>query len=87
MTTLLLSQRVSEENKQYSNILNAVDINNKEAGVVLYSQAISDSYKRVSEVISSVDLGKKDIRKKSMKAMMQESVFHGAGWLGQNFIA
>ena len=30
---------------------------------------------------------KKDVRVKSMKAIIQESFFHGASWMGQNFIA
>jgi len=54
---------------------------------LLYSQSIVDKYKEVSEVISSVETGKKDVRKKTMKEMMQESFFHGAGWMGYNFIA
>ena len=31
--------------------------------------------------------GNKDVRVKSMKAIIQESFFHGASWMGQNFIA
>ena len=54
---------------------------------LLYSQSIVDKYKEVSEVISSVETDKKDVRKKTMKEMMQESFFHGAGWMGYNFIA
>lgn len=54
---------------------------------LLYSQSIADKYKEVSEVISSVETGKKDVRRKTMKEMMQESFFHGAGWMGYNFIA
>lgn len=30
---------------------------------------------------------KKDVRVKSMKSIIQESFFHGASWMGQNFIA
>lgn len=33
------------------------------------------------------DEDKKDVRVKSMKAIIQESFFHGASWMGQNFIA
>ena len=54
---------------------------------LLFSKSIADKYKEVSEVISSVETGKADVRKKSLKEMMQESVFHGAGWMGYNFIA
>ena len=54
---------------------------------LLFSQTISDKYKEVSELISSVETGKMDVRVKTMKQMMQESFFHGAGWMGYNFIA
>lgn len=54
---------------------------------LLFGQAIEEEYKKVSEVISSVEVNKKDVRIKGMKALMQESVFHGASWIGNNFIA
>lgn len=57
------------------------------AQLLLYSRAVEDQYKEVSEVINSTDTTRKDIRKKSMKALMQESFFHGASWIGYNFIA
>ena len=60
---------------------------NKEMATLLFSQTISDRYKEVSDVINNVEINKKDVRKKTMKAIMQESFFHGAGWMGQNFIA
>lgn len=84
---LLLSQRVSEDNKEFSDILNTVDASRKDSPVVLHTQAVLAQYEKVSKVINSTDAKKKDIRKKSIKAMMQESVFHGAGWMGNNFIA
>lgn len=54
---------------------------------LLYGEIIAEQYKEVSDVISAVQLNKKDVRKKSMKDIMQESFFHGASWLGNNFIA
>lgn len=54
---------------------------------LLFSQTIADKYKEISEVLDNVELEKKDVRKKNMKAIMQESFFHGASWIGQNFIA
>ena len=54
---------------------------------LLFSQAIADKYKEITEALDSVELEKKDVRAKSLKAIMQESFFHGAGWIGQNFIA
>lgn len=53
---------------------------------LLFSQDISDVYKEVSETINEVEL-KKAPSKKTMKQMMQQSFFHGAGWIGYNFIA
>lgn len=53
---------------------------------LLLSQTISDKYKEVSEVLSQEEA--QDVRKKSIKAIMQESFFHGASWMGtSNFIA
>ena len=54
---------------------------------LLLSQTISEKYKEVSDVINSVEVNKKELRKKTMKELMQESFFHGAGWIGYNFIA
>ena len=54
---------------------------------LLFSQTVADKYKEISEVINSVETGKKDVRVKTMKELMQESFFHGSGWMGYNFIA
>lgn len=55
----------------------------------LFSQTIADKYKEVSEVINTVEPKISNVRRvKSIKAMMQESFFHGANWAGcNNFIA
>lgn len=50
-------------------------------------QAASGEYKRVSEDLEKVNEVKKPSRKKSMKELMQQSVFHGKNWMGSNFIA
>lgn len=54
---------------------------------LLYSEIIAEQYKEVSDIIGAVEVNKKDVRKKNMKDIMQESFFHGASWLGKNFIA
>ena len=54
---------------------------------LLFSHIVADKYKEVSEVLDTVDSERKEIRAKSLKSMMQESFFHGASWMGQNFIA
>lgn len=59
----------------------------KKMATLLFSQAISEKYKEVSEVVNTVELANKDVRKKTMKELMQESVFHGASWIGYNYIA
>ena len=87
MSTKFLSKTLNNElTKEYTDILNTVDINN-EVSTKVCSLAVADKYKFVSEVISSVDFEPKDVRRKGMKAIMQESFFHGAGWMGNNFIA
>lgn len=55
--------------------------------MLLFSQTVADKYKEISEVLDAVQNEKKYTAPKNMKAMMQESFFHGAGWMGQNFIA
>lgn len=88
MATLFLSQTIrTEEDKQFSDILNTVDANKGESKLLFSSLSVLEQYKQVSEVINSVEVNKQDVRRKSMKAIMQESVFHGAGWMGNNFIA
>lgn len=54
---------------------------------LLYSEIVAEQYKEVSDIISAVEINKKDVRKKNIKDIMQESFFHGASWLGNNFIA
>ena len=47
----------------------------------LFSQVVADYYKASSESINTV------AKRKSLKGIMQESFFHGASYLGANFIA
>lgn len=54
---------------------------------VLKSHIVEEEYKKVSEIINSVDVNKKDVRRKTLREIMQESFFHGASWIGNNFIA
>lgn len=86
MATLLLKHTIYNEDNSFSDILNTVDINNEEPRVLLHSQSIVERYKMVSEVLNPEPVTKKT-KKKSMKDLMQESVFHGKNWMGSNFIA
>ena len=54
---------------------------------LLLSQTVSDKYKEVSELINNVETNTHNFKKRSMKELMQESFFHGASWIGYNFIA
>lgn len=51
----------------------------------LFSQVVADYYKQSSASLN--EQTKKDVRRKSLKGIMQESFFHGASYLGANFIA
>lgn len=84
MATLLLSHTLIDENKEFSDILNTVDAKNNETKILLHSQSIVDRYKMVSEVLNT---DRKKTKKKSIKELMQQSFFHGANWIGSNFIA
>ncbi|MBQ3310920.1 hypothetical protein IJG72_02465 [bacterium] len=52
---------------------------------MLFSQVAANAYKTTSQAINSQD--KKDVRATSLKGIMTESFFHGASFLGSNFIA
>ena len=86
MATLLLTHTIYKEDKEFSDILNTVDVNSEKPKVSLHSQAIVDRYKMVSEVLNPTPV-KKNTKKKSMRDLMQQSVFHGRNWMGSNFIA
>jgi hypothetical protein len=88
MALLLLSKTIySDEDKEFSDILNTVDINRRKSPIRLHSQTILNQYKEVSQVLNNVDINKKHVRRKTVKEMMEESFFHGSSWLGSNFIA
>ena len=52
---------------------------------MLFSQVAANAYKTTSQAINSQD--RKDVRATSLKGIMTESFFHGASFLGSNFIA
>lgn len=54
---------------------------------LLNSESISDKYKEVSELVDLSKSLKPERKKKTMKELMQQSFFHGASWIGYNFIA
>ncbi len=54
---------------------------------LLLTSTISDVYKETSEFINSSELNKKDVRRKGLQELLQESFFHGASGFGSNFIA
>ena len=51
----------------------------------IFSQAVADKYRKMAE---SINAEEKRVRKTmTMKSIITESFFHGASWMGQNFIA
>ena len=60
----------------------------EETKQLVFSQSIAEKYKEISEVINADMAPKQEVRKKSIREIMQESFFHGANWVGcTNFIA
>ena len=53
---------------------------------LVFNTEITEQYKKVSELMNNMDQ-KADHRKKSLRAIMEESFFHGASKFGYNFIA
>lgn len=67
-------------------VLQMAEIKHTKNATMFLCQTISNKYKEVSESISSTSL-KPQRKKKTMQEYMKQSVFHGASWLGSNFIA
>lgn len=75
-----------EYNKTAAEVLQMAEIMNTRNASMYLRQTISEKYKEVSQRVNPATL--KPVRKKkTMKELMQQSVFHGANWLGSNFIA
>lgn len=51
----------------------------------VFSQAVADRYKKMAESMNADDTKVK--KTMTMKSIITESFFHGASWMGQNFIA
>lgn len=76
-----------EEYKTAVEVLQMAEIKHTKNTSMYLCQTISQQYKEVSKVINSVETKKRNVRKKNMKELMQQSFFHGASWIGSNFIA
>lgn len=88
LSVRLTQKNILKESTESTEIIDVVKINTKTAVATEFiRQTASNEYKKVSEVLNTVKPSKKANRKKSMKELMQESVFHGKSWLGSNFIA
>lgn len=87
MATLLLKNTLIDENKGFSDILNTVDVHSEETVVTLHPQAVADRYRMISQVMNPESNNPAPKRKKTMHDLMKQSVFHGKGWMGSNFIA
>lgn len=75
-----------EEFKLAAEVLQLAELQHNISTAKFIRQTASAQYKKVSEKVNPEAI-KPKFRKKSLKAMMQESFFHGAYWLGSNFIA
>lgn len=51
----------------------------------IFSQTVADRYKKMAETINAQQTT--DVKTMTMKSIITESFFHGASWMGQNFIA
>lgn len=86
MTTKFLSQTIKFDNNEYSDILNTVCKDLSERTTKVASITAASQYKFVSEAIQSAQVVVRP-RKKNIKELMKQSFFHGASWMGENFIA
>lgn len=75
-----------EELMLASEVLQLAELQHNVSTAMLIRQTVSAQYKKISEEVNP-EANKPKFRKKSLKDMMQESFFHGAYWLGSNFIA
>lgn len=51
----------------------------------VFSQTVADRYRKMAESMN--DANKRIKKTMTMKTIITESFFHGASWMGQNFIA
>ena len=90
-TATVISTTVSkpvsqEEFKLAAEVLQMAEFQHTSNVTMLIRQTASAQYKRVSEDLDPA-VNKRKVRKKSLKDLMQQSFFHGAYWMGSNFIA
>lgn len=75
-----------EDYKTAVDVLQMAEIKHTKNASMYLCQTISEQYKEVSKNINPAKL-KPVCKKKTMKQLMQQSVFHGSSWIGSNFIA
>lgn len=73
-----------EEFRLASEVLQLADMKTEYATMFI-RQTVSQQYKKVSEDLNPAL--KKKRRKATMKSLLQQSLLHGAKWMGSNFIA
>lgn len=76
----------ADEFRLAADVLQLAELQNNTNANMFIRQTVSAQYKKVSEDLNPEN-SKRKIRKKSLKDLMQQSFFHGAYWLGSNFIA
>lgn len=81
------STPISEKELKLANeVLQLAELQQNVSTAMLIRQTVSSQYKKVSEEVTP-EAVKPKFRKKSLKGMMQQSLLHGAYWMGTNFIA
>lgn len=81
------SAPVSEKELKLANeVLQMAELQHNVSTAMLIRQTVSSQYKKVSQEVSPEAIRPK-FRKKSLQGMMQQSLLHGAYWMGTNFIA
>lgn len=86
-TTTAKSKPISaDEFRLAADVLQLAELQHNTHANMFIRQTVSAQYKKVSEDLNPENNTRK-IRKKSLKDLMQQSFFHGAYWLGSNFIA
>ena len=87
LTLATVSKPVSQEEFQLAaEVLQMAEFQHTSNATLLIRQTASAQYKKVSEDLNPATNTRK-VRKKSLKDLMQQSFFHGAYWMGSNFIA
>lgn len=87
----ILSQPIYQTNpsdkKSAAEVLELNEIKNTQNAMMFLNKTAAGNYKTASEFVSSPKKLMPKLKRKSLKQLIRQSVFHGSSWLGDNFIA